>query len=229
METEEKSKQYFYDSFAGEFDSKMNMYDTTKRVRIVFDELLADENLAGLKLLDAGCGTGWFSKRACERGADVTSLDIGENLLEQVAKKCNSTRVVGDICNLQFPADNFDIVISSDVIEHTVNPRKAISELARVVKPKGTLVITVPNRVWHFAVTIANKLKLRPYQGFENWVGWGQLRDWVKEEGLVIEEMYGFHIVPFITPALYPLIDYFDGWGRNLGPLMLNIAIKAKK
>jgi 2-polyprenyl-3-methyl-5-hydroxy-6-metoxy-1,4-benzoquinol methylase len=207
----------------------MNMYDTTKRVRIVFDELLVGENLEGLKLLDAGCGTGWFSKRACERGADVTSLDIGENLLEQVAKKCNSTRVVGDVCNLQFPSNNFDIVISSDVIEHTVNPRKALSELARVVKPNGILVITVPNKVWHFAITIANKLKLRPYQGFENWVGWGQLRDWVKEEGLVLEEMYGFHIVPFITPVLYPLIDFFDGWGKSLGPLMLNIAIKAKK
>ena len=45
-----------------DFDKAMNMYDTRKRVQVVFNELL-HEDITGKKLLDAGCGTGWFSQR----------------------------------------------------------------------------------------------------------------------------------------------------------------------
>ena len=78
-------KMYFYESFADQFDSKMNMYDTNKRISVVYNELLIEE-LTGKTLLDAGCGTGWFSKVACGRGADVTSMDLGPNLLNEVKK-----------------------------------------------------------------------------------------------------------------------------------------------
>ena len=53
------SKMYFYENFAKHFDSVVNMYDTNKRVEVFFSELLY-EDLIGRKLLDAGCGTGWF-------------------------------------------------------------------------------------------------------------------------------------------------------------------------
>ena len=65
------NKMMFYDHFADQFDSKMNMYDTNKRLKIIFEELLC-EDLHNKKVLDAGSGTGWFSKKACELGADVT-------------------------------------------------------------------------------------------------------------------------------------------------------------
>jgi 2-polyprenyl-3-methyl-5-hydroxy-6-metoxy-1,4-benzoquinol methylase len=222
------SKQLFYDRFAEQFDSKMNMYDTEKRVRVVYDELLT-EDLRGKKLLDAGSGTGWFSLRAVERGAEVTSLDIGPKLLEQVAKKCETTRVVGDICNLEFPNHSFDYVVSSEVIEHVPEPRQAIRELARVLRPGGVLVLTTPNRIWHFAITIANKTGARPYEGYENWVGYGELRRWFQQENLIVEHQRGMHLVPFVSPMLYPFIDFMDRFGKSLGPLMLNQAIRAKK
>ncbi len=76
----------FYEDFAAEFDSVVNMYDTKKRLSVIFDELLAGENLKNKKLLDAGCGTGWFSAEAVKRGAKVTSMDVGQKLLKEVAK-----------------------------------------------------------------------------------------------------------------------------------------------
>jgi len=85
-------KSYFYNTFADQFDSKMNMYDTNKRLHIIFNQLLP-ESLKGKSVLDAGCGTGWFSKKAEEQGAKVTSLDIGYNLLRIVRNKCDSTLV----------------------------------------------------------------------------------------------------------------------------------------
>jgi 2-polyprenyl-6-hydroxyphenyl methylase/3-demethylubiquinone-9 3-methyltransferase len=220
---------YFYDRFANEFDEAMNMYDTNKRMVIVFDEMLGSRNLESKKLLDAGSGTGWFSKAARERGADVFSLDIGLNILGLVAQKCDSERIVGSVLQLPFADNTFDYVVNTEVIEHTPVPMQVIPELHRVLRPAGVLVLTVPNRIWRFSVVIANALKLRPYEGFENWVHWGQLRRRFEECGFKIEVMKGFHIVPFVSPRLYNLIDCFDRFGAWLGPIMLNIAVKARK
>jgi 2-polyprenyl-6-hydroxyphenyl methylase/3-demethylubiquinone-9 3-methyltransferase len=221
-------KAHFYEEFAEDFDAKMNMYDLDRRIEIVFDELLP-EDLTGKKLLDAGSGTGWFSERACKRGAEVTSLDVGEKLLAQVAKKCQSERVVGDILALPFDPASFDFVICSEVIEHTVDPALAVSELARVLRPGGVLIITVPNRVWHFAIDIANLLKLRPYEGYENWLWWPELRRYVERQPLQIERMKGFHMIPFVVPATHGLLRRIDRFGEWLGPVMLNIAVRARK
>ena len=223
-------KGLFYDKFASEFDRKMNMYDTEKRMRVVFNTLLSPKELDGKKLLDAGCGTGWFSRRAVELGAVVTSLDVGENLLNEVKKKCETTRVVGDVTALKFKDNSFDIIVSSDVIEHTPDPAKAISEMARVLKKGGVLALTVPNNCWHFAVSVGNALKLRPYQGYENWVGWGQLKRELEKNGLQVKKQLGFHFIPFVVSALYPIIDYFDRYGESaLGRVMVNIGVRAEK
>jgi 2-polyprenyl-3-methyl-5-hydroxy-6-metoxy-1,4-benzoquinol methylase len=222
-------KMYFYDEFASEFDEKMNMYDTNKRIVIVFDEMLGSRDLQGKKLLDAGSGTGWFSKAAYERGADVYSLDIGLNLLGLVGQKCDSEKIVGSVLQIPFADNTFDYIVNTEVIEHTPVPMQVIPELYRVLKPAGVLVLTVPNRIWYFSIVIANALKLRPYEGFENWVHWGQLQRCFKECGFKIEKIKGFHIIPFVSSRLYRLIDYFDRFDTSLGPIMLNIAVKARK
>ena len=73
-------RRLFYETIASKFDSLMNPYDLERRLSIVFDEMLP-RNLAGLRTLDLGCGSGWFSQRALERGAQVTSLDISLSLV----------------------------------------------------------------------------------------------------------------------------------------------------
>lgn len=221
-------KMLFYDRFAERFDAEMNMYDTKRRLEVIFDELL-ELDLSGKKLLDAGSGTGWFSCKAASRGANVVSLDVGEKILAQVAKKCESRRVVGSVLDIPFPAESFDIVLSTEVIEHTPDPKRAIREMHRVLKKNGTLILTVPNKIWHPAIVIANLLKVRPYEGYENWVGWLQLRNWTKEIGLELEVMKGIHLFPFIFSATHPLLRCADRAGGVLGPLMLNICIKAAK
>jgi len=220
---------YFYESFAEDFDSKMNMYDTQKRVTVVYDELLKDKNLDGLLLLDAGCGTGWFSKKAVERGAKVTSMDLGEKLLAQVAKKCESTRVVGSILEMTFSDNTFDVVVSSEVIEHTPDPFQAMQEMYRVLKPGGTLILTTPNKWWYWSVWAANKLKLRPYQGLENWTGWWQMKRRLNNIGFVREYQCGVHIFPFVHRVFYPILNFFHRFNRFLGPVMINIAVKCHK
>jgi 2-polyprenyl-6-hydroxyphenyl methylase/3-demethylubiquinone-9 3-methyltransferase len=218
----------FYNNFADEFDRKMNKYDLQRRLDIVFNELLPHD-ISGKRLLDAGCGTGHFSRLASEKGAIVTSLDIGEKLLEKVAEKCNTERVIGSVLDMRFNEDYFDFVISSEVIEHTENPYGAIREFYRVLKPGGILALTVPNRFWKWSCTIANALKIRPYEGMENWVGHMRLKRELKTAGFCILQCRGFHLLPFQLKFLHPFLLFMDRFGDNLGPLYINIAASCQK
>jgi SAM-dependent methyltransferase len=222
------NKEYFYESFADEFDSRMNMYDTRRRVELIFRELLP-EDLSGKCLLDAGCGTGWFSKAAAERRADVTAMDLGERLLQKVNEKCKVKTVVGSVLQIPFPDNHFDVVVSSEVIEHTTDPRKAIFEFARVLKPGGVLVVTTPNRLWYFSVVLANALRLRPYQGLENWISWRSFLATHRDAGLSVEIKSGVHLFPFALSFLHPVLAFFDRFNRTLYPFMINMAVRSTK
>lgn len=222
-------KMHFYEKFAADFDSVVNMYDTKKRLAVVFDELLANEHIKNKQLLDAGCGTGWFSAAAVKRGAKVTSMDLGEKLLNEVAKKCKSERVVGSILDIPFKKNTFDYVIVSEVIEHVPDPDRALRECYRVLKSHGVLVLTTPNKFWYLFLIIARLFKLRPYQGLENWQWYGKLRRTLKKTGFTIKAMYGIHAFPFVFAALNPVLDFLHRYRKVAAPFMVNIAVKCQK
>ncbi|HTD58791.1 MAG TPA: methyltransferase domain-containing protein [Solirubrobacteraceae bacterium] len=223
-------RSLFYERFAADFDASMNRYEVGKRLRLIFEDVLGGRDLTGVSLLDAGCGTGLFSQAACRRGAAVTSMDVGEGLLAEVAKKCDSTRVVGDARALPFEDRAFEVVVCTEVIEHVPDPTSAVVELARVLRPGGTLVLTTPNRIWHPAIRLAGALKLRPYEGLENWVGWRALERSIESTGLVIRQRRGFNALPFLFPPTYRIIDLLDRLGATpLGRLMINMLVVASR
>jgi SAM-dependent methyltransferase len=229
MNPSERQKLFFYDTIADRLDHVLNRYDMDRRLGVVFDDLLPQESLAGCRLLDVGCGTGWFSRLAKDRGAEVVSLDIGVQLLKKVGEKCDTRRVAADACSLCFPDAVFDVVLATESIEHTLDPKLALAELLRVLRPGGSLVVTVPNRVWHFSARIADRFKLRPYEGFENWLGWFEIRKELRRLNAPIRQMFGFHLFPPIFRLTWPVLRRIDRLGGVLGPVMLNIALSAHK
>lgn len=226
---DERKKLFFYDSIADSFDLVMNRYDLERRLDIVFERFLSPEELIGCTVLDVGSGTGWFSQRAVTMGSRVVSLDIGVRLLKKVREKCPANVVAGDACCLPFSSSTFDVVISSECIEHTIDPKRALEEMCRVLRPGGTLVVTVPNRLWRFSVMIAALLKVRPYEGFEHWVGWRELKGELIRMNLKVISMVGFHLFPPIIRKSLPFLQFLDRLGGFIGPVMLNIAVKARK
>ena len=229
MPTAVQDKQFFYDTIADTFDDLMNQYDVQRRLDVVFNQLLAAIDLCDRRILDAGCGTGRFSEIALRRGGRVTSVDIGARLLRRVRARCKTTPVCADVTRLAFPDDHFDVVISSECIEHTPSPRRAVAELLRVCRPGGRVVITCPNRFWRWSCTLANALRIRPYDGFENWPGWFQLRRWIADAGGEPLAATGIHLFPFVVRAFNPLLRRLDRFGRVLGPLYVNQAVLVTK
>lgn len=172
MHNKQPDKTYFYDKLASQnkWDEFANKYETARRLELIFEKLIAPSELKGKLLLDAGSGGGHFSQAAESYGAKVVFMDVGLNLLKQVGEKCSSKKVLGSVIKPPFKESQFDIVLSTEVIEHTSDPFRALRELSTVVKPGGLLVVTVPCRLWNPVANLAMSQKLRPYEGYENFL-----------------------------------------------------------
>jgi 2-polyprenyl-3-methyl-5-hydroxy-6-metoxy-1,4-benzoquinol methylase len=214
-----------------DWDRFANTYETQRRLELIFDRLVHNSEILGARLLDAGSGGGHFSQAAHARGARVVSLDVGTDLLTQVRRRCPRCRpVAGNVRRLPFPARSFDVVICTEVIEHTISPEQAICELSRVVADDGLLVLTVPCLTWQPLVRLATALKLRPYNGHENFVSFSALQRIVNACELTVEWAGGFNFCPIFSSRLDPLFRWFDATlGRRAPWLMVNLAIRARR
>ena len=111
----------------------------------------------GTKVIDVGAGAGRHSYEAYRRGADVIAFDQDAEELAEVdtmlqamgqageaPASAKAQVVVGDALALPYPDGAFDVVIASEILEHVPDDRGAIAELVRVLRPGGSLAITVP-------------------------------------------------------------------------------------
>lgn len=102
-----------------------------------WDEWLGD--VGGLTVADIGCGTGRQAVKAAAAGADVTALDFSAGMLAKGRDKAGADRVrfiETDITRpLPLPADAFDRVICSLVLDHIPNLAELFAEMNRICKP----------------------------------------------------------------------------------------------
>lgn len=226
-----KERETFYDRMAADsdWDAATNPHETARRLDLIFRDVVAGRALTGLTFLDAGSGGGHFSAEACARDARVTSLDVGENLLAQVAQRCESKRVAGSVLAMPFEDGQFDIVLCTEVIEHTPEPKTALRELCRVTKPGGTLIVTAPCRLWQPAVRLATRLKLRAYDGYENFLWPTDAARTLEHGDILIDRCEGFNLLPLFAPQYEPLLARFDRLGARLPWLFVNYLLVGTK
>ena len=101
-------------------------------------------------VLDISCGTGYGSRILYDRGARrVIGVDISNEAINFASIKYNTKDLefkVGNVQNIDFPANYFDVVTCFETIEHVDSQEKAFMELQRVLKPGGLLIVSSPNR-----------------------------------------------------------------------------------
>ncbi len=127
---------YQTEYFAGTY------YHTPDHDRRVAAERLREYHFRDTqRVLDVGAGNGAFVQVARAQGIDAWGQDV--------ATQSDGDHVhVGELADVAFPTDHFDVVTVHDVLEHFIDPQGALKEMARVVRPGGQLIIDFP-RFFH--------------------------------------------------------------------------------
>ena len=109
----------------------------------------------GERVLDMGCGGGRHAFALYRRGAHVVALDLDAAELKDVAgmfaaiapevpEGATAQAIRGSAYELPFADASFDKIIAAEVLEHLPEDTRAMAELARVLKPGGSIAVTVP-------------------------------------------------------------------------------------
>jgi SAM-dependent methyltransferase len=103
-------------------------------------------------VLNAGCGAGSFTLRLLDAGYDVTSVDASEAFVERVQRLVGDRGAVevADLHALRFAAGAFDAIVCGEVLEHLDDDQTAVREFARVLKPGGVVLASVPANPWRY-------------------------------------------------------------------------------
>lgn len=100
---------------------------------------------AGSRVLDYGCGQAGYLIDFDSRGIKISGAEIAGHVVDACRKYGLDVRKVEDLNRIPFDDEMFDVVYLTQVFEHLRNPHGFMNELARVLKPNGTLYLAVPN------------------------------------------------------------------------------------
>jgi 2-polyprenyl-6-hydroxyphenyl methylase/3-demethylubiquinone-9 3-methyltransferase len=177
-------------------------------------ERIRERHKGPVELLDVGCGGGFLSFDLNRQGWRCTALDVSEDVLIAGRKrdlKGEIDWVEGRAEALPFGGERFDVVCMMDVLEHIHEPRKAIEEAVRVLKPRGTLLFHTFNKTWMSWLFAAKGLDWFIKDSQDHIHDWALFIDpktlvrWLGALGVEVERMDGLH--PKIwSPAFFKLL-----------------------
>jgi 2-polyprenyl-6-hydroxyphenyl methylase/3-demethylubiquinone-9 3-methyltransferase len=107
--------------------------------------------LAGVDLLDVGCGAGLFAEPLARLGANVIGVDPAPTAIEAARRHAEETGAVlvyraASVEELNADRRQFDVVSAMEVIEHTADPKRFVATAASLVKPGGLFLASTLNR-----------------------------------------------------------------------------------
>jgi 2-polyprenyl-6-hydroxyphenyl methylase/3-demethylubiquinone-9 3-methyltransferase len=150
--TEHNPAVAFHDQLAGSWEQKYARGTFNKRAQAILT-MPAGEPRAGEYWLDAGCGTGTIARRLAQQGYRVTAVDGSPRMIEAAKRAASGPDSlplcflrVNDVAELPFADATFDAIVCSSVLEYVDTPSLVLREFARVLRPAGRLIVSIPNR-----------------------------------------------------------------------------------
>lgn len=175
-------------------------------------EAIAGRDFSHKHVLEIGCGRGGFSCWFARTwpNSTLTAADFAETAITkgkayaQSEKLFNIAWRVADIQSMPWSDGQFDVVVSCETIEHVPDPRTALGELARVLRPGGLLYLTFPN---YFSLAGLHRIYRRVLRGeqfreegqpINQFTMIPQVRRWVQLRGLQVLKVRSVnHSLPF--------------------------------
>lgn len=199
-----------------------------RRARIILENLDLTGNE---KILEVGCGRGFYLRvlKSVWPVLAITGVDLNPKYLKKAEEFMGELRVdlrVANATKLPFKDKTFDRIIATEILEHIPDDEKAISEMFRVLKTGGTIMVTVPSNNYPFLWDPLNWI-------LERTVGWHlpsniwwlsgiwadhirlyderQLKDKMESNGFKVEKVW------YATHYCFPFAHFlFYGIGKNL-------------
>jgi len=165
------------------------------RREIIFDVLKRNiPNLAKARMLEIGCGNGNVLAYLKQNGINIEGGDIFLQALRFCQRRVGSEGLYQiDILALPFHND-FDIIGIFDVLEHIDNDEKALVEINQALKPRGSLILTVPAHKFLWSYFDVHSCHRRRYNK-------GELATKLEESGFIIKKIsfYMFFLFPLLA------------------------------
>jgi ubiquinone/menaquinone biosynthesis C-methylase UbiE len=199
--------------------------------------------VSGLRVLEVACGRGGFVTELAGAAARVTGCDFSFSALcvarRKIAEASSDSPVAlvhGDVQQLPFADDSFDVIVSCETIEHVPDVRMALLEMHRVTRPGGKLFLTTPNYLnltgLYELYARARRRKRNDDQPFDRRQCFPQIRRWIRGAGWKILGTDGT-VHQFLLPGRSPVrlegVESNRTVRRLLSPFALHYFVVAQK
>ncbi len=157
MESKKTEENWLLENKALRMDANNDMFDESRRNFHIERYRFAQSFCEGKRVLDGACGTGYGSAILGEVATEVQGVDLGRDAVEYAKNTYANNRIHFSknlVERTPFEDSSFDVIVSFETIEHTLSPRAAVREFARVLKNDGVVVLSIPNNwgytAYHF-------------------------------------------------------------------------------
>ncbi len=214
---DKKEEKVFFNQFSEESYDIFALRAYWKLLGIFKEKINFNSNF---KMLDLGCGSGAFTKYLLNLNGEIFGLDICHNLIRKAEFKDKIHFITGDIENLPFKDNYFDVIFFSNVLHHFPNLILPLKEAYRILKKNGYCLAFDPNNknpvIWIFrnrkspffikGETTSNERPLTNSEIKEIFFK----NDFKKVEVFAISGMSGKYVKNRILRTLLPIYNLFD-------------------
>jgi len=140
------NQRNFWNQHWQQWQQRRVLNDWTERRASEILQLIQSLQVQRPRILDFGCGMGWFTERLADLG-EAHGIDLSsEGIAAACARRRDIPYLAGSVYDAPLQKDYFDIVVSQEVIAHVENQPKYVDRAAEVLRMGGYLIVTTGNK-----------------------------------------------------------------------------------